>query len=100
MPKKTRKGTVGIFQHPFCRKTAKKLKGGPFWIFKHPFYGKISNKLKGDPLEFLTSIPSQNIKKLKGENFIFGKKSQCRKKLEREPLGFFNIHSVAKQQKN
>ena len=30
VPKKTeRGGPFGIFQHPFCRKTAKKLKGGP-----------------------------------------------------------------------
>ena len=44
----------------------------------------------------------QNIKKLKGENFYFRKKiSQCRKKTEKGggPLGYSNIHSVAKQQK-
>ena len=27
MPKKLKGGPFGIFQHPFCRKTAKKLKG-------------------------------------------------------------------------
>ena len=39
--------------------------------------------------------------KIEGENFYFRKKiSQCRKKTERgDPLGFSNIHSVAKQQK-
>ena len=32
MPKKTERGEgpFEFFQHPFCRKTAKKLKGGPF----------------------------------------------------------------------
>ena len=36
------------------------------------------------------------------KNFHFREKiSQCRKKTERgDPLGFFNIHSVAKHQKN
>ena len=29
MPQKTERGPSGIFQHPFCRKTAKKLKGDP-----------------------------------------------------------------------
>ena len=28
--KKRKGGPFGIFQHPFCRKTAKKLKGDPF----------------------------------------------------------------------
>ena len=31
MPKKTeRGGPFGIFQHPFCRKTSKKMQEGPF----------------------------------------------------------------------
>ena len=29
MPKKLEGGPLGIFQHPFCRKTPKKLKGDP-----------------------------------------------------------------------
>ena len=29
-PKKLKGGTLWIFQHPFCRKTPKKLKRGPF----------------------------------------------------------------------
>ena len=63
---------------------AEKLKGGPFGIFKHPFCCKISKKLKGDPLE----------------RTKFRKRvSQCRKTERRDPLGFFNIHSVAKHQK-
>ena len=75
---------------PFGEKTnfrkkshnAEKLKGGPFGIFKHPICCKIS-------------------KKLKGGNFYFRKKSLAvPKKIERgDPLGFFNIDSVAKQQK-
>ena len=39
MPKKLKGGTLWIFQHPFCRKTPKKLKGGPFGEF---FFGKKS----------------------------------------------------------
>ena len=30
MPKKTEREPFGNFQHPFCRKTSKKLKEGPF----------------------------------------------------------------------
>ena len=30
MPKKNCEGPFGIFQHPFCCKTPKKMKGGPF----------------------------------------------------------------------
>ena len=30
--KKTERGTLRDFQHPFCRETAKKLKGGPFGV--------------------------------------------------------------------
>ena len=79
---------------------AEKLKGGPFGIFKHPICCKISKKLKGDPSEkifykkvsqcrktergtlwgFSTSIMSQNIKKLKGENFYFRKSLAVPKK--------------------
>ena len=42
------------------------------------------------------------MKKLKKTKiFVFGKKSHNAKKTERgDPLGFFNIHSVAKHQKN
>ena len=29
MPKITERAPFGIFQHPFCRKTSKKLKGDP-----------------------------------------------------------------------
>ena len=49
---------------------------------------------------FSTSILSQNIKKLMRKKFIFGKKSHNAEKTERgDPLGFFNIYSVAKEQK-
>ena len=40
------------------------------------------------------------MKKLKKRTFLFsGKISQCRKTERGDPLGFFNIHSVAKHQK-
>ena len=31
MPKKLKGGPFGIFQHPFCRKTPKKIEGGALW---------------------------------------------------------------------
>ena len=47
MPKKT----FGIFQHPFCRKTAKKLKGGPFGEknFPEKMSRSAEKKLEGGP---------------------------------------------------
>ena len=56
---------------------------------------------KGDTLGFLTSILSQNIKKLNCENFlIYEKKSHnAEKNWNGDSVGFFNIHSVAKHQK-
>ena len=58
---------------------------GPFGIFKHPICCKISKKLKGEPF---------------GEKKILEKKvSQCRKTERGDPLGFFNLQSVAKHQK-
>ena len=40
MPKKLKGGAFGIFQHPFCRKTSKKMQGGPFG--KKKFFEKKS----------------------------------------------------------
>ena len=85
-----------------CCEISQKLKGGPFGeqkILEKKCHN--AEKLKGGTLwGFSTSILSQNIKKLK-EGKIFGKKiPQCRKKTEKgDPLGFYNIHSDAKQQK-
>ena len=65
-----------------CRKTERGT--GPFEIFKHIICCKISKKLKG-PF---------------GEKQILEKSLTMPKKTERgDPLGFFNIHSVAKHQK-
>ena len=57
---------------------------------------------KGTLWGFSTSILSQNIKKMKlGKIFIFEKNLTVPKKnWKGDPLGFSNIHSVAKQQKN
>ena len=69
---------------PFREKslnTEKKRKGGPFGIFQHPFCCKILKKLKGT-LWRKKIEKSHNAEKLKGD-----------------PLGFLNIHSVAKHQK-
>ena len=51
---------------------------------------------------FSTSILSQNIKKIEEGKFLFLEKNLTMpKKTEMgDPLGFFNIYSVAKQQKN
>ena len=102
--RKTERGPFGIFKHPMCCEISQKLKGGPFGeqkILEKKCHN--AEKLKGGTLwGFSTSILSQNIKKLKeGKIFIFGKKiPQCRKKTEKgDPLGFYNIHSDAKQQK-
>ena len=80
----------------------KNWKGDPLERKKFRKKSHNAEKLKGGTLwGFSTSILSQNIKKLKGGKFLFSEISQCRKKTERwDPLGFSNIHSVAKQQKN
>ena len=51
---------------------------------------------------FSTSILLQNIKKLKGEKFSFSEKNLTvpKKTVRGDPLGFSNVHSDAKQQKN
>ena len=61
---------------------AEKLKGGTHWGFS-------------------TSILSQNMKKLKKKKLFSGKNLTRPKKIEKGGLlGFFNIHFVAKHQKN
>ena len=57
---------------------------------------------RGTLCGYSTSILTQNSKKLKGEIFFFREKNPTvPKKTEKEdPLGFSNIHSDAKQQKN
>ena len=76
---------------------------GPFYekIFLEKKFHNAEKKPKGRTLwGFSTSILSQNIKKLKG-GFLFSEKSHSAEKTERgDPLGFSNIHSVVKQQKN
>ena len=67
------------------------MKGGPFGE-KKILEKKIHNaeKLKGGGTfwGYSTSILSQNIKKFKGEKFLFSEKiSQCRKKLKGGPFG-------------
>ena len=59
---------------------------------------------KGDTSEIVNifvAFLSQNIKKLKGGKFLFSEKNLIvpKKTERRDPLGFSNIHSVAKQQK-
>ena len=72
------------------------------WALKRKKVSQCQKTETGTLWGFSTSILSQNIKKLKGEIFIFGKKYLTMpKQTERgDPLGFFNIYSVAKQHKN
>ena len=60
MPKKLKGGPFGIFQHPFCRKTKKKLKGDLLGNF---FFEKKSHRAENtlreyplDPLSFLDNV--------------------------------------------
>ena len=53
MPKKTERGEgpFGIFQHPICRKTSKKLKGDPLGKKFYPKKSRNAEKTDmGDPL--------------------------------------------------
>ena len=83
---KLKGGPFGVFQHPFCRKTSKKLKGEKFLFSEKIFiFSQCRKKTKGDPFGFpnIHSDAKQQ-KKLKGGPFgkkNFEKKvSQCRKK--------------------
>ena len=49
MPKILKRGPSGIFQHPFCRKTSKKLKGNPLSDFFLKKSLTMPKKLKGWP---------------------------------------------------
>ena len=73
---------------------------------KKKFHGKkvsqCRKKLKGSLRTlwgFSTSILSQNIRKFKGEIFIFGKKSQCRKKLKGGTLWDFPTSILSQNSK-
>ena len=52
--KKLKGGAFGIFQHPFCRKSSKKVKGGPFG--EKNFSKKSHNAEKTDPLVSLGMV--------------------------------------------
>ena len=56
--------------------------------------------LKGGTLPKLSTFLSQLKDGPFGEKTNFRKVSQCRKTEKGDPLGFFNIHSVAKYQRN
>ena len=74
------KGRIfGTFQHPFCRKTPKKIEGRLFGG------KKIERSCTWEPV----------MKKNEKKSLTMPKKSE-----REDPLGFFNIHSVAKLQKN
>ena len=63
---------------------AQGLQRALFGIFQHSFCCKISKKIEGGPFEDIENVSN---------------KSHSAKKLNGGPLGFFNIHSVAKHQK-
>ena len=78
------------------------VEGGPFGE-KTNFRKKSHNaeKLKEGILwGFSTSILSAKHQKIEGGIFYFRKKISVPKKTKGDPLGFSNIHSDAKQQKN
>ena len=86
MPKNWKGDPLGVFQHPFCRKTSKNG-GGKIFIFGKKSHNS-EKKLKGGTVwDFSTSILSQNSKKIErgpfGKFFSEKKVSQCRKKIER-----------------
>ena len=66
--------------------------GGGVGLVETPVCCKIYKTLKGDPLEILENVREK--RKLRISNCATVSKS-----LKRGPLGFFNIHSVAKLQK-
>ena len=62
MPKKNWKGgPLGIFQHPFCRKTPKKWKGDPLGIFFRKKSLRAENILKEYPLVHLSFLDDVKI---------------------------------------
>ena len=78
---------------------SKKLKGGPFGgnFFQ---VSQCRKTERGTLSDFSTSILSQNMKKSMKK--LFSRKNLTMPKTTERgvPLGFFNIHSVAKHQKN
>ena len=83
MDRVARRGSLPRAPGALTSHNAEKLKRGTLWGFS-------------------TSILSQNMKKLKKKIFLFsGENLTMPKKTERRnPLGFSNIHSVAKHKKN
>ena len=62
MPKNPKRGPFGIFHHPFCRKTPKKLKGGPFGeIFFEKKSHRAENTLREYPLVPLSFLDDVKI---------------------------------------
>ena len=91
---------VGHFRN--CQHFCRSWRGDP--LEKKQIFGKKSHhagKLKRGTLwGFSTSILSQNIKKLKGENFYFWKKiSQCRNKLKGGTLWGFPTSILTRNSK-
>ena len=66
------------------------VKGGPFGLCETPFGCKTFKKLKGDPWEILKNFR----KKFKKE--IFEQCHSAEKCKRGDPLGFFDLHCVAK----
>ena len=77
MPKKLKGGTLWIFQHPFCRKTPKKLKEGPFGeiFFSKKKSHSAENTLRQYPLVPLSFLDDVKmlLRKLLRQYFKFAK---------------------------
>ena len=58
VPKKLKGGPFGIFQHPLCRKTVKKIEGGTLWgkFFFRKKVSQCQKNCKGDPLVSLGMV--------------------------------------------
>ena len=77
-----RRGSLARAPGALKSHNAEKLKGGPFEVFQHPFCRKTWKNWRKQKLSF------------SGKNLTMPKKNW-----KGDPLGFFNIHSVAKHQK-
>ena len=83
MDRVARRGSLPRAPGALTSHNAEKLKGGPFEVFQHPFCRKTWKNWR------------KNFFLFSGENLTMPKKTE-----RRNPLGFSNIHSVAKHQKN
>ena len=68
MDRVARRGSLAQAPGALKSHNAEKLKGGPFGIFQHPFCRKTSKKMQGDPLgkNFFSKKKSRSAEKMNG----------------------------------